>query len=273
MFTRRLAALACLSLLAVTASACAVSSDDLADEEAATTSSALDTGLGAAELESLASSDLGKAARSIVADQGIGAKGDGCRTRTLDPQDDHVVHVKLVNCTGRFGRHVVNGEVTITFSANPDGSLHAEHVSQGLTIDGRPAERTVSADITIDGDLRRVTRAGVKTGTNARGDSFTKKTRETVLVDRASHCRTINGTGSAVFSDGRTVDSTIKDLKICEADRGVDLCPTGSVEHVNAAKGRSVTQRFDGSAVAAVEITTRRGNQSTSWDLTCAPAR
>ena len=260
------------SLLALFASACAVSPVDgsLADEEKSTTTSALESGLSAAELENLASSsDVSAAARALATPE---AK-KGCRTRTIDPANPNIVHVKLTNCTGRLGRHVVNGEMLITLSANPDGSLHAEHESVALTIDDRPATRRASSDIVTSGDTKRIVRRGVKTGTNDKGIAFTKETDEVIVVDRVSRCRTINGSGVATFDDGRRMDTTIEDLRICENEVGDDLCPTGTVTHVNAAKEKRVVQRFDGSDTAVVDVSTRKAEDTTTWSLKCVSAR
>ncbi len=258
-----------LTLLTLLTPACAVAPGDegLAAEEALTTSSALDTGLSSTELESLTTADASKAARSLVEGQ-----TKGCKTRTIDPELPNVVRVTLSGCKGRLGKHVVNGEMIITFTSNPDGSLHAEHVSQNLTIDGRPASRRASADITLDGELRRVVRRGVKTGTSRRGDSFTKTTDEVVVVDRASRCRVINGSGIAVFDDGRRVESILADLRLCEDEAGVDRCPTGTITHVDASKDKKVTQRFDGSPVAVIDVSSRKGDESRLWQLDCASA-
>lgn len=265
---KTLTAAATLSLLAVLASACSLAADDgaTADEEAATVSSALDTGVSATELESLTSADASLAARTLAA-----GETKGCRTRALDAERPNVVHVKLTDCSGRFGRHVVNGDITITFTAGAEGALHAEHASENLTIDGRPATRLVSADITFSAEGRRVVRHATTSGTNARGEAFTRKAEEVVTVDRASRCRTINGAGTATFEGGRVVESTISDLRLCEDAAGADLCPTGTVTHANAAANKQVTQVFDGSATAKVEISRRRGAESRTWTLDCTP--
>ncbi|MFO0642105.1 MAG: hypothetical protein U0183_22965 [Polyangiaceae bacterium] len=260
-------------LVAVLASACAVSpGEGQGEEEASTTTSALESGLSAGELESIISPDARAAVESMLAAEGKAESKKGCRTKTRDPVDPNVVHVVLTNCTGRLGRHVVNGEMRVTFSQNPDGSLHAEHESVSLTIDGRPATRKASSDITFEGSLKRVVRRGVKTGISAKGVDMTKETDEVILVDRATRCRTIDGTGIATFADGRKVETTIAALRICEDEAGNDLCPTGSVTHVNAQKGKTVVQRFDGSDVATIDTTTKKARETSTWDLSCAAA-
>ena len=136
---------ASIAVFALFASACANGADDadLADEKVATESSALASGL---TLHAVASAEPGApkaAADAVLAEKDPG----GCRTRTRDAELPNVVHVTLRDCVGHLGRHHVSGEIRVTFSDNPDGSLHAEHESVWLTIDGRPATRTATADL------------------------------------------------------------------------------------------------------------------------------
>jgi hypothetical protein len=240
--------------------------DDLDDEKAATTASALDVGTSSTELGELTSADPVEAARGAAA-----SKTKGCRTRAVDAANPNVVHVTLDGCTGRFGRHVVSGHLTVTFSANPDGSLHSSSVSQDLTVDGRPFSRTVTADITLAGDLRHVSRHSEKTGTKRNGDSLVQSEDEVVVVDRSTRCRTVNGTGHALVGGSRNITSTTTNLQTCETAEGEDLCPTGTIEHVNEAKGKTRVASFDGSSSATIEISKRKGSATKVWSLDCTP--
>jgi hypothetical protein len=240
--------------------------DDLDDEKEATTASALDVGTSSTELGDLTSADPAAAASGTAA-----SKTKGCHTKTVDPGNPNVVHVTLDGCTGRFGRHVVSGHLTVTFSANADGTLHSETVSEDLTVDGRPFSRTVSADITIAGDTRHVSRHSEKTGTKKNGDSLVQTEDETVVIERATRCRTVNGTGHALVGGNRNITSTTTNLQTCEAADGDDLCPTGTVEHANEAKGKTRVATFDGSATATLEISKHKGSETKSWSLDCTP--
>lgn len=239
--------------------------DEFEDEKTATTAAALDEGTSASELEGLASADPAKAAESLA------AKSDGCRTRTVDAANPAVVHVKLEGCTRRFGRHVVSGELTVTFSANADGSLHSETTSNDLTIDGRPFTRKVSADIRLDGDLRHVSRHSEETGSRKNGDSLVRTGDHVIVFDKAKRCRTMNGTGHAVVGGDRTISSTITSFVTCEAADGQDYCPTGTIEHVNESKRKTVLKTFDGSATARIDISKPKGDKTTTWSLDCTP--
>ena len=159
--------------------------DDLDDEKEATTASALDVGTSSTELGDLATADPAQAAAGVAS-----SKTKGCHTRTVDPASPNVVLVTLEACTGRFGRHSVSGHLTVTFSSNADGSLHSETVSSDLTVDGRPFTRAVSADISIAGDVRHVSRHSEKTGTKKNGDSLVQTedvSRRDRQVDPLSH--------------------------------------------------------------------------------------
>lgn len=241
----------------------ATESDPFADEKVATEALALDQGVSAAEMAEVGSADPAEAARSLA------EKPKGCRTRTVDARDPNVVHVVLAGCSGRFDRHVVSGELTITFSAGVGGALHAESVSRDLTVDGRALSRTVSSDIVLEGDVRTVTRHAESRGTNRKGESVTKSSDETIVANRATRCRTVNGTGHALVGGTRGVDTTITDLSTCETAEGEEACPTGTISHVTESKGKTVIQTFDGTPIAKVATTKPKGNEEKTWTLAC----
>jgi len=238
--------------------------DDLDDEKTSTTTAALDVGASAASLDGLDAADPAKAAAHLAA-----STKESCKTRTVDPANPNIVHVTLDACGGRFDRHVVSGHLTVTFSANADGSLHAETVSEDLTIDGRAFSRKVSEDIRFDGDQRTVTRHSEKTGTKKNGDSLEQSQDAVIVFDRATRCRTENGTGRALVAGSREIAMTTADLRTCEADDGQEYCPTGTIEHVNKAKGKTRTVTFDGTTVATIEVSKRKGDTSSTWTLAC----
>lgn len=238
--------------------------DDFDDEKTSATVAALDEGTSATEIDELASADPTKAAANLCA-----PRVKGCRTRTCDSANPNVVHVALDHCGGRFDRHDVSGALTITFSANADGSLHSETTSDNLTIDGRPFSRNVSADITLSGDTKTIRRHAVKTGTKHNGDSLVHTGDEIVVVNRASRCRTVNGTGTAIVDGDRKITSTITALETCETPDGEDYCPTGTIESVNASKHKTVVKSFDGSTTASISISKPKGDKAKSWTLHC----
>lgn len=259
-------ALGASGILALAGCSVAAEDDEFDDEKTATSVAALDVGTSSSELSDLSSLDPAKAASDVAA-----SKTKGCRTRSVDPSNPNVVRVVLDKCSGRFGRHVVSGNLTVTFSSNADGSLHAETVSNDLTVDGRALTRSVSADIKIDGNVRTVTRHSEKSGTKKNGDSFVQSGDEVVVMDKVTRCRTENGTGRAVVAGTRVITSTITNLQTCETAEGEDYCPTGAIEHVNETKGKTVLKTFDGSATAKIEISKPKGDKTTTWALACTP--
>ena len=272
MKTRPLSFLSAASFLVLVSAAASTACSsaptaDLSDENVATTSAALSTSLGTSGIASLSSSDPAAAASAAAADK----DGDECRTRSVDPAQPNVVHVVLNDCSGRFGRHHVSGNMTITFSLNADGSLHAEHQSDSLTMDGRPATHDASADITFDGDVRHVNWHGVWTHTKLDGETAEHTADHVIEVNRATHCRTVNGTG-VTHVGARQIDSTITDFTTCEGTGDIDACPTGKIEHDNVAKGRTMTETFDGSDVASVQIIKPKGETSKAVTLNCGPS-
>ena len=256
-----------VSFAAATTACGGAPSSDLADENVATGAAALSTSIGTTGLSSISSNDPEAAATAAAEDK----DGDECRTRSIDPALPNVVHVVLKDCTGRLGRHHVSGNMTITFTANADGSLHAEHQSDSLTIDGLPATHEAHADIVINGDQRQVTWHGVWTHTKADGEIATHTADHVIDIDRATHCRTVNGTGITHVGD-RQIDSKLTDFTTCEGANDVDACPTGTIEHDNIAKQRTVTEVFDGSNIANVQIVKPKGETSRQVSLNCGPA-
>lgn len=253
------------SLLAFAGCATTEADDEFDDEKTATAVAALDVGTDATEIDGLESLDPQRAATDLAS-----SKTKGCRTRTVDPTNPNVVHVVLASCGGRFDRHVVNGTVTVTFSSNPDGSLHADKVGD-LTIDGRAFTRTVSADIKVTGNVRIVSRHAEKTGTKKNGEAVTHQSDEVVVTDKATRCRTVNGTGHSVVAGVRKIETTITNLQTCETEDGEDYCPTGTIEHVNESKGKTSVKTFAGVADVTIDISKPKGDKTKTWTLSCTP--
>ena len=120
----RLTLLVLASIPLAASTACALdTSEDVDDEKAVTNVAAADSIAGDSEIDGVDGADPVAAAKRFAE-----APAKGCRTRTLDPSAPNVVHVALEGCSGRFDRHVLSGHLTVTFSANPDGTLHVAYV-------------------------------------------------------------------------------------------------------------------------------------------------
>ena len=257
-----------LVAIALSLPACAATPDegDLADERVATDSAALASGITIKDVAAAEPGDARGAADAVLARK----DRQGCKTRTRDPEQPNVVVVRLDDCVGHLGRHHMSGEIRVTFTDNPDGSLHATHESVWLTIDGRPATRRAVADVTRDDAGKHVTWHGESTHVNAKGQEVRHTADHFVEVDPANGCRVIDGTG-LTLRGVQEIRTTLDAITLCEREDGAEACPTGTVVHENVTKGRVVEKRFDGSAVAIVEIHSRHGDSTRALPLECTP--
>lgn len=259
-----------LTLVALLSTVVGCSSDDIDHdgEGEATTAAALTEASGNDGIEAITSVDPKAAVEAVLADK---ATERGCRTRVRDAADPTVVHVYLEQCTGRFGKRVMDGELKLTFSANDDGTLHVDRQSVSLTIDGHTASLTGSSDITIDGETRHIKAESSLTRQRDTGETVTHLGTHEIDADHSTRCRVVNGTGVTTAPD-REVHSTLTNFTTCEsADEG-DYCPSGQIEHQRVGKEKTVTKTFDGSNVAQVVITNRKGTDSHAEALDCTPA-
>jgi hypothetical protein len=190
----------------------------------------------------------------------------GCATRARDATNQLVVHVTLKDCTGPFGLVHHSGDVTVTFSQNADGSLHAHAASSNMTVNGKAVTYVADADITVSGADRTVKYRGAWTRENAKGETVSHMRQGTTVIDTSTKCRDTNGTATTNVGS-REVDSTIKDYKVCRKADGSDACPTGEITHAHKLSGKTITFDFDGSAQA--KVTGPKGSVEVA--LVCTP--
>lgn len=234
------------------------------EEMTGTDESALDLGLSPTALEQTNAPDPVAMADALVAK----SDEDGCRTRVKDAENPNVVHVFLDNCTGRFGRHTKSGEITVTFSKNDDGTLHADHQSVWLTIDGQPATRHASADISFNGDKRHVVWHGEKSVTKTDGEEVTRIADHVIDVDKATHCSVVNGTATITKSD-KVVHAELVNLTSCELAEGGHTCPTGTINATVEGRDVKITKSFDGTETAVIEVVKPKGTRTEEILLNC----
>ncbi len=251
-------------LLCVAMGAAACGTGDDVDEMTGTDESALDLGLSPAALEQTTVADPSAMADAMVAK----SDEDGCKTRVKDAQDPNVVHVFLDNCTGRFGRHTKSGEITVTFSTNEDGTLHADHQSVWLTIDGQPATRQGTADITIDGDNRHVVWHVEKGVTNVDGEEVSRVADHVIDINRQTHCSVVNGTTTITKAD-KVVHAELQGVTSCELPQGGHSCPTGTINATVEGRDVQITKSFDGSETAVIEVVKPKGIKTREVLLNC----
>ena len=212
----------------------------------------------------VAGQDPEAAAGSVVAAQWWPA---GCASRARDATNKSVVKVTLNDCSGPFGLAHHTGEITVTFSKNADGSLHAQAAGSNMTVNGKAVTYSADADITVNGATRTVKFNGAWTRESAKGETISHTRTGTSVIDTSTKCRDTNGS-SVTKVGAREVDSAMKDYKTCRKADGSDACPTGEIIHSHKLSGKSITVEFDGSAQA--KVTGPKGN-SIELPLVCTP--
>lgn len=251
-----IAALVVTSTLAVACGAKSTGSSSTADSNASDNGDATEAAGSAAQtsdleqtlLGSVQSQDPAVAAGSVAAAQWWPA---GCATRTKDASNPAVVHVHLESCTGPFGIRQHTGDITVTFSKNADGTLHAEAASANMTINGKAVTFSASRDISIASGIIDVKGHAAWTRVDAAGETVSHTTNVETKIDIAKRCRTSNGTATTLVGS-REIDSNLENYEVCRNQDGSDSCPTGTITHTHKATGRTVSVSFDGSNQATI---------------------
>jgi hypothetical protein len=276
--TKLISSRSMLALLALAASAgCGSQATEAVDQASQALSEDGQTAIDANEqssnaltdaaFDTAAVTDPSAAADALVAASSLPVDAK-CRTRAKDPSDPHTVIITLTDCTGRFGKRHVSGTEIVRFTQGAAGVLHADFHSVDLTVDGRPANHTASADITFAAGQRHVAWQGAWDTVNAAGLAVSHTSNLSIDVDTATRCRTRDGAAVTLIGDAREIDTTITALTVCRDADGDPSCPIGTVVHANKANGKTVTVAFDGSAEAS--ITTPKG-VTIERPLTCQP--
>jgi hypothetical protein len=248
----------------VLASACG-SKDalDASDDKEAIASSTQATHFDQVLYSGVSSSDPTEAASSTAASQWWPA---GCVMRSRDATTPNIVHVRLDDCTGPFGLRHHTGDLTVVFTSNTDGSLHASATSANMTVNSHPVSYARDSDITIDvsGGTRTIHSTGTWTRVDDEGETVTHSSDLTTVVNIAEDTRTTNGTGQTSVGS-RDISSTITNYTVRRGLAG-EGCPSGTVTHERAATGDTVTITFDGTPEA--EVTGPKG-KSIEVPLVC----
>jgi hypothetical protein len=208
-----------------------------------------------ATFEVVSAADAPTVADALVAAPGdpIGGK---CRSRAKDPSDPSTVIITLTHCTGRFGNRDVSGTEIVHFTMGTAGVIHADFHSENLTVNGKPASHTATADITVSGTTRTIAWQGAWERVNDKELTVTHTSDLTIVVDTSTRCRTRNGTATTHVGP-REISTEITNLQVCRDASGTPGCPTGEVVHTNKANGKTVAVSFDGTNQA--EVTTPKG--------------
>jgi hypothetical protein len=243
-----------------------VTASEAADSNESTASEGQASRMDQMVLGGVGSQDPAQAAGNVAAAQWWPA---GCATRTRDASKPNQVDIHLQDCSGPFGILHHTGDITVTFSKNADGVLHAEGHSSDMTINGKPVSWSSQADITVNAASKTITIdfKGEWDREDAKGEPLEHQRQGTTVIDVAAKCRDTNGTATT-HAAGREIDATIKDYKVCRKADGTDGCPSGEVDHLFKASGKTITVVFDGSAEA--KVTGPKGN-TVEVPLVCTP--
>jgi hypothetical protein len=270
--TRTILAGTALTALPALAAGCSASADPAetqvaADGTEAMMASTQSQSLASVVFEAVSVNDPIQAAAELTAP--IHLWPSSCVTRSRDLTHFTLVHVTFHDCTGPFGLVHIDGEEDVTFSVGPSGALHAQITGMNLTANGNPVTYSASADITFPNPTTRsVVWQASWSRQNDAGDTVAHTSDLQVLVDLTAGCRTSDGTAITHVAD-RTVDTTVTDYKLCrDLVTGAEGCPSGTVVDTGRPLGRTVTVRFDASAVA--QVTGPRGN-TFDVPLVCTP--
>ncbi len=180
----------------------------------------------------------------------------GCETKTTDAAH---VHVQFSDCTGPFGRRLLNGGLDATFAGCTNGKLHADVTDSGdLTGNGHPIHYEASADIGVVGKDRDVTWTANWSATTKRGRYVEHQSNLDIRID-ASQCLDIAGTTEG-HVDEFQFSSQIDALIVCP-----DRCPSNGTVAISRERKRgerSLTIRFDGTDHAHVQ-----GSRGRTFDV------
>lgn len=170
-----------------------------------------------------------------------------CVTKTAEGP---TVHVQLDQCTGVFGRRVLDGGFDATFEGCAGGAARATLADSGdLTANGRPVRWNARAEISEGEGAQLVDWDGHWSATTRRGRHVEQDSSLGVTIDDATECVSVAGAAHG-HVDWRDFDKSISDLVVCP-----DECPRSGQLSVNVEgrlRDRSMTIRFDGSSTAKV---------------------
>lgn len=247
--TARFASLPAVAL-ALSLAACGPSEDDFAT---AIVTSALQSPQAQELSDDVVDAPCGmltaeRAAAEAAARPAVALYPESCVEKTAD---DATVHVSFDGCTGPFGRMRLDGGVDALFEVTGECRLRADLHDTGLKGNDRPLEYQATADIEVQPGVHDIDWNAHVSGTTRRGRSIEQVSVMHVVLDRATSCRTLEGTTDGNV-DGFEYDWGVTDMSICPGQ-----CPSSGI--VKAAWHRGRRERnfkveFDGSSTAHVTL-------------------
>ena len=181
-----------------------------------------------------------------TADDGVGEVAiylpRRCATVQRDPAKKTTVTYTFAGCLGPAGLRNVTGEVTATYRIEQK-VLSLDITFANLAVNEATVSGTASADVTPDGATRTMRWDASITGTTARGRTFTRKRRSTIIWTVGDACYTLDGA-----SEGDVKNETIK-VEVTGFRRCRRGCPDagGKVSITKVSKNRTITLAYDGS--------------------------
>jgi len=162
--------------------------------------------------------------------------------------------VSYDGCTGPFGRVRLDGSVAATFEVTGACLLRADITDTGLTANDRPLAYQATADIAVREEAYEVDWQASFAATTRRGRSVEQVSDFSVVVDRATSCRSFDGSAEGNV-DGTEYDLSVSGMSICPG-----ACPaSGRVDATwHGRRERDFRVDFDGSSVARVTLPSGR---------------
>ncbi|MBL8741294.1 MAG: hypothetical protein JNK04_09375 [Myxococcales bacterium] len=204
-------------------------------------------------------------AEVVERQQELAAFFDKAECLSVETEGNTVSYV-LDACTGPWGLVTVSGRETATFSPGPKAnSFQVDMVSDGLEVNGKPAEHSATAVISLLDGKRVLELSGSYDGTALLGPREVHHDVDLTLEVLDSGSIRVDGTSSTRVGV-RSLDLEVRDFER-EGLRGT--CPSGVVTAKRKLAGLTITLTFDGSDELLVESS--RGGHDT-FDLECEPA-
>ncbi len=200
-------------------------------------------------------------ADAVEAQDGVPALLTPAGCATVESAGNQVTYT-FSGCAGPWGRPV-SGALVVTFAPGSGAGFSVELASADLTIDGRAASVSGSANLAFTADSRTIDWVGSLATSSAAGAEVAHDVDLSLTV-REDGSASLHGTTSVTFGlRGLDVD-------IVELTRAgpVGTCPEGTVVVARRVGNLSAELTFDGTTKYVAE--TSRGGKGT-FELECDP--
>jgi len=178
--------------------------------------------------------------------------------------NDATMTARMDKCSGPLGLHDVYGNLTLTFSVLPDGSVTSEAIGDDILVN-------YALIYKINSTVERTENDGLSTlKINTGGEGFgprnyyiTRKGDYTLSYNASTDCLSLGGGWESMLGM-KSWDTTVDSYTQCGSS-----CPEGVVEISGYTGGRAVKNTFDGSDLARWEAS--NGKSGTYSLFYCEP--